>query len=240
MTQTTTAKMLFFCLHYKITGIYTMPTQQLVERYSTSRFNRIIGRNPEVQSKIYVNNAGFKQIGESQFYFSGTFNETQAISTPSDVNSHDELDFSKDDVLDLYPERLAHSPYAFQWLFSTPTIEEFGIDAEFIKSDQRHWFIKCSGCGRWQRMRFDIPRYADKHNIREIHKWGRHIRWYFGCNRCDKELDRRNGEWVVKKGANGHFAHGYHIPQTIVPVIDAETLKDKYKDAERKKNLKKF
>lgn len=237
MTQTTTGKLLYFTIREKITGIYTMPTQQQVEKYSTARFNKIISGSPEIRSKLTKNNAGYKEIGDSSVYFSGTFNEQQAISIPSDINLHDELDFSKEDIRDLYVERLSHSKWAFEWLFSTPTIPGFGIHSFWKKSDQRHWFVKCSGCGRRQRIRWDNHAI---NNVREIRRYGRHVRWYYGCNRCDKELDRRNGEWVVKKESKSNSLHGYHIPQTIVPVMSAATLKKKERDAKKKGRYKVF
>ncbi len=237
MTQTTTGKLLYFALHHPITGIFTMPTQEQVERYSTARFNRIIQASPKVKSAITNNNAGFKQIGNSQIYFSGTFNAQQAISVPADIRLHDELDFSKGDIVELYEERLAHSKWKITWLYSTPTIKKFGVHGQWLMSDQRHWFVKCSGCGRRQRIRWDIGHV--KHNVREEKKYGRHIRWYFGCSNCDKELDRREGIWVVKY-PNRTRMHGYAVPQTIVPMISADELKRKEEEARKHGRLKKF
>jgi hypothetical protein len=238
MTQTTTGKLLYFAMKHPITGIYTMPTQNQVERYSTSRFNKIISHSPVVKAALTTNNAGFKVIADSQIYFSGTFNEQQAISVPADIRIHDELDFSKDDIVDLYEERLAVSEWKISWMYSTPTILKFGVHALWLQSDQRHWFVKCSSCGRWQRIRYDIGH--EKHNMREIKRHGRHIRWFYGCTKCDTELDRRVGRWVTKKPSNSAKSHGYAVPQTIVPIISAEELKDKEEKARRKGQIKKF
>lgn len=237
LTQTTTGKLLYFAMKHKITAIYTMPTQQQVEKYSTARFNKIVSASPEILKNLTKNNASYKAIGDSSIYFSGTFNEQQAISIPSDINVHDELDFSKEDIRELYLERLAHSQWAFEWLFSTPTIPGFGIHSFWKQSDQRHWFVRCSGCGRWQRIRWDNHA---KHNVREVRKYGRHVRWYYGCTKCDKELDRRNGMWVVKRESKSQDLHGYHIPQTIVPVMSAATLKKKERVAKKKGRYKVF
>ncbi len=228
MTQAAVGKLLYFTSHEQVTVIYTFPTKTDVDEFATTRFDPIVKESTEIQGLLGIDNAGVKTIGDSKIMFRGTFLERQAISIPSDLNVHDEVDFSKDDIIDTYRPRLSVSPWKWIWLFSTPTIPNFGIHREWKHSDQRMRVFKCQYCNRWQTIRWD--KYSGPGHSNLIEKktpGGRHLRWYFGCFRCGKEIDRAYGqqEWVARKPLRNRI-HGYHIPQTIVPNIKAEDMKE--------------
>lgn len=240
MTQAAVGKLLFFTTHEQVTGIYTFPTKTDVDEFSSTRFTPIIRESPSVQALLSTDNASVKMLGDSKIFFKGSFLERQAISVPSDVNVHDEVDFSKDDIIDTYRPRLSVSPWKWIWLFSTPTIQGFGIHREWKRSDQRMWLVKCTRCNRWQTVRWDKYSGKGHSNIMEKRTPGnRHLRWYFGCFICSKELDRNRGMWVARK-PNKDRIHGYHIPQTIVPVIKADDMKEEEERALEKGRPKIF
>jgi len=62
-------------------------------------------QSSEHLSKVVTGGIELKQIGQSFVYFRGAWSERQAISVDSDFNIHDEVDFSKPDIIEIYQER---------------------------------------------------------------------------------------------------------------------------------------
>ena len=123
---------------------------------------------------------------------------------------YDEVDACKQDVVEQYSTRLQHSKLKWEHFFSHPSSVGTGIDKYWQKSDQKHWFIKCS-CGKEQYMEwpksFDIDR------------------GIYVCKYCGKELtdeQRRVGRWVAKY-KNREYS-GYWIPLFIAPWVSAKEI----------------
>lgn len=224
VTTSSFVKLLWFSDTHKVTSIYTFPTARDVLEFSSMRFKPMVTASSYILSRMEgVDNAATKQIGDSAIYFRGTKTETQALSVPADLLCHDELDFSNPLVKETYAPRLSVSPYKYTWEFSTPTIPKYGIDAMWRLSDKHYWLIKCI-CGKWQTVDYYENLYKRKG------------RYYFGCNRCAKELERRDGRWVAgypNLTKDGQGIRGYFMPQTICPVIDASFLVEAEKSAKR-------
>lgn len=222
-TTTTIAKALFYLDNQKRTGIYTFPTATEVRHFSAIRFKNMVRSSEYIQKRMKgIDNTEVKQIGESTLYFRGSQVEKQAISIPSDMNIHDELDFSNPEVKDIYSSRLASSKDQITWEFSTPTLPKYGISRVFEESDQRYWMCKCTRCNTWQTMRF--PQNMKKKRKRNS--------WYWGCWKCDKTINRRMGKWIAKyprRTRDGFGVRGYHIGQPSCPFISAQYVAKEYK-----------
>lgn len=236
VTTTTVHKALYFGDNKHVTMIYTFPTQDEVEKFSSVRFKPMIQESPYIRSRMAdVDNASVKKIGNSVIYFRGTFNTRQALSVPSDLNIHDELDFSDSGVRDIYTSRLS-SPDSLKmiWEFSTPTLPDTGIDASFKVSDQKHWLVKCVHCYKWQKVSF----------FKNIFRKKKRGRWYWGCKHCEKPLYRKRGTWVARypeRTEHGKGIRGYFIHSPIMPGVSAEYLKERYAKAKKTNNgMKKF
>ena len=139
----------------------------------------------------------------------------------SDLNVHDEADRSNMKVVDQYYSRLQHSKYKWQWIFSNPSVPEVGVDKLWNRSDQKHWFVECPSCKNKQ--------YLVMENIMKDSSG----QWYFGCKKCQTELDRSHGEWIArwrdktwhpKKNPQG--VNGYWISLLMAPWISANTIKE--------------
>ena len=224
ITQANIQKILFVADNNKIAVIYTFPTKTDVFNFSKARFSVIVRNSRYLQSRMRdYDNASTKQIGDSTIYFSGTFNDRQAISIPSDINVHDELDFSDQSVREVYSARLSVSKLAYQWDFSTPTLPGYGIDALYKDSDQHVWIVTCQHCRRKQQINFFK-------NISQSRTKG----YFFSCRKCNKEIDRRIGKWVAKNPKSPN--RGYFVPQTICHIISANVLMREYKQAPNRVN----
>lgn len=192
--------------------IYTMPTSDDAKQLVGGKVNRMINQNPilleYVKDKDSVEQ---KAVEGSLIHYKGTWVERASISTSSDLNIHDEEDRSKQEVVQQYASRLQHSKFKYEWHFSNPSVEGNGVSRYWARSDQKHWFIKCSGCAKEQYLSWPD-------NISQIKR-------AFVCKYCGVELsseDRRVGRWV-KKYKDKEFS-GYWISLLMAPWITADEI----------------
>lgn len=216
-------KLMFVVKKKNLDVIYTLPTDNDVQVMVGGKFNRIIANNPVLQS--YTNDKDTveqKKIGDGMAYFRGTFTKKAAISVTSDLNVHDEVDFSNMNVINDYESRLQHSKFKGQWMFGHPSTDNYGVDIYWKKSDQKHWFIKCPHCKKEHYMEWPKSVYyrEEQGAIKEAK---------YVCKYCQGELsddDRRIGRWV-KKYKDREWS-GYWIPLFIAPWVTAKTIVDYY------------
>lgn len=211
-------KSLWLAKYKKMDIIYTLPTQGDVYDFVGGKVNRIVAQNPIMQDFVKDRDTfEQKRVGENVIYYRGTFTSRAALMVSSDLNIHDELDRSKQDVVEQYASRLQHSKYQWEWNFSNPSAEGHGVSKSWERSDQKHWFIKCSKCSKRQYMSWpesfnmDIPAFICKH--------------------CHKELspeDRRVGGWIKK--FKDKPVSGYWIPLFIAPWVKAEKVRDLFNE----------
>lgn len=214
--------------------IYTFPTAKDVEDFSAMRFKPMILSNTELLAdmggKKGADAVGRKRIRNSSVIFRGTQKETQAISNPADLIINDELDFSAPDITEMFQSRIEHSKFKWWWRFSTPTIPGYGIDAEYKKSNQFRWLVKCIHCNKDQEVKW-------KRNI--LRKKIRGNRFSFwGCVKCGKELDRSYGQWIARYPKRDY--HGYYVPPTIAGWIQPKDIMRARKTYKKDKNFYNF
>lgn len=203
-------KVLWMVKYMGLDAIYTLPTVQDSRDFVAGKVNRIIQQNPVLQSFVVdKDTVDQKQVGDNFIYYRGTWTEKAAIMVSSDLNVYDEVDRSKQDVIDQYSSRLQHSKHKMQWWFSNPSVPGNGTDRQWDRSDQKHWFIKCEHCSKKQFL--DWPDNIDL------------VRQIFVCKYCKKELtDRRKGEWVQKYRSKD--ISGYWISLLMAPWISAKEI----------------
>lgn len=192
--------------------IYTLPTESDRNEFVSGKVNRIIAQNPILQDWTKDKDAvEQKKLGNNLIYYRGTWTQKSAIMIPSDLNIYDEVDASKQDVVEQYSTRLQHSKYKWEWYFSHPSATGSGVDRYWARSDQKHWFIRCPNCKKEHYLEF--PKSIDQ------------TKKVFVCKLCRAELsddDRRNGRWV--KRYPGREFSGYWIPLLICPWVSADEI----------------
>lgn len=202
--------------------IYTLPAASDVKDFVGSKVNRIINANPILME--YVKDRDTieqKRVGDNILYYRGTWTERAAIAVSADLNVFDEIDRSNFKVIEQYASRLQHSKFAWDWRFSNPSYEGVGTHKAWMNSDQRHWFITCSGCEQEQFLEWPV-------SIDEDRKC-------FQCKHCHKELtrdERRVGNWVSMGDPNAKY-RGYWISLLMCPWIKAEYILQKFKEMDR-------
>lgn len=197
-------------------AIYTLPTEDDRNAFVSGKVNRIIAQNPIMQQWTKDKDSiEQKQIGDNLINFRGTWTQKAAIMIPSDLNIYDEVDASKLSVIEQYSTRLQHSKYQWEWYFSHPSSENTGVHKFWLKSDQKHWFHKCSRCNAWNYLEWPASIVEGQYICRS-------------CKQPLREEDRRKGKWV-KKYKDKEFS-GYWIPLLIAPWVTAEKVMGYYAD----------
>jgi len=234
-TVTYLSKTLWMLMHYRPNGwiptaIYTFPTKTDVDEFSKARAKPMIEASPVLSEEIAdLDTASVKQ-GKSgwSLYFRGTYTDRAALSVPAGLLVHDELDRSRPDTLQMYSDRSRASTHPHVFVFSTPTIPQFGISREWERCDQREWVWRCDDCGKEQ-----VFAPMDK-----SHSWREHLDTdtkTFRCMFCQAPVSRqavRNGEWVAMQPEYSGIASGYHITGIMPELASAERLCSELEKAE--------
>lgn len=205
-------KTLYAVKHLKFNIIYTMPSDDDVKEFVSSKVNKIIQANYHEFKGMQTDNIERKELNDRFIFFKGTISKTAPISTTADVLVHDEVSRSDQKAIETYKSRTKASPYRGRWLFSNPTTERDELDLAWQKSDQKEWMVTCRTCELEQ-----ILTFPENINF-ETKK--------YQCFRCKGELtdnDRRKGRWVVQRESD---VSGYHISHLICPWIPAKDVID--------------
>jgi len=208
----------------KMDIIYTLPTDADVSVFVGGKVNRIIANNPCMMADVADKDSiEQKKVGNSMIYFRGTWTKKAAIMVTADRLSHDEKDSSKLDIINDYQARLQHSKFKQTHTFSHPDIPETGVHADFLDSDQKHWFVWCPHCGFHQFLSWNTenPKKMSIDLEREC----------FICKRCKgilSDYDRALGHWVAKYPERKRS--GYWVPLLIAPRVSAKEIIKRYRD----------
>ena len=204
----------FFVSHRrKLNCIHTLPTDDDVKAFASTKVNPIVQNNPAIKDMMIgdVDNVYRKQVGEAFLFWAGTKGQSKGIMITSDINVHDELDRSDLATVETYGSRLMHSLFKGEWVFSNPSRPKVGVDVPWQRSDKKQWHVRCSRCNERQPLDYFINVCKD--------------RKAYICRKCREVLrpeDRLIGEWVPE--FPGREWSGYHIGQLIAPWITADEI----------------
>lgn len=188
---------------------YILPTVEMVQKFVGSKVNRMSQQNPVIQSWMKDKDSiTQKQIDENYIFYLGAQTDRSAIMLSLDMLVADEYDKAPQDILEIYDSRLQHSKHGYKWVFSNPTIPNFGVDRFWEISDKKIWHIKHS-CGEIYPLDESCIDYQSE---------------IFRCQKCKKEINdenRRMGEWIAT--SEGKWS-GYWIPLWINPLVSASVI----------------
>jgi hypothetical protein len=217
------AQSIYHADQYGAIVLYTFPTAAQIGNFVSGRVNPVIENSMYInqligKSRYSKDDIGMKSIGGAFLYFRGSVDRNQIISINADMVVLDELDQMIQNSIDTIEKRLLSSAYQWKRKLSAPTYVDFGIDAEYAKSDMRQWFIKCPKCRKEQTLRFpqsfriDPPQdgyWCDKH-------------------KCDGKLNPTKGMWI--KTVPESDITGYHVVGMMNPRTNALKIIEKYND----------
>lgn len=210
------------CTQENMTIIYTFPSSSDAEKNCKTRIDPLIEGSPEVKRLINVNlnNSEVKQFGKNSFlFFKGTFSSTQALSTPADCVIHDEFDKSDTTQASVYISRLQHKTHKLRKVFSTPTIEKFGVSKEAETSRRMKHLATCKCCNH-----VFLPDYftdikvpgwdkpLEEITVRNIHtvKWQQAVLLCPKCGR-DPQLHHTRMQFVCENASENHEANTWYV-----------------------------
>lgn len=218
------------CTQDDFTTIYTFPSSSDAEKNGRTRIDPMIEGSPEVKRLVNaeMNNSEIKQFGRNSFlFFKGTRSATQALSTPANCVINDEYDASDITQASVYLSRLQNREHKLRKIFSTPTIDKYGVSKEAETAKRFRQIHKCDHCNH-----LFMPDYFQNvvvpgwtKTLEEITKKNIHeTRWreaYLACPKCGKDPkfhpDRM--EFVCENPNENHEAHAYYITPFSVPNI---------------------
>ena len=211
--------------------MYFFPTDTDVTDFSKGRAKPLIESNPYSIASCMedTDSVGIKKVAKAFIYFRGMKSRVAVKSVPADMVVFDELDEAPPESVDMARKRMSHSKFQYEIALSNPTIPNYGIDAEFQKSDQHYWLMKCPHCGEWNNV---VEQFPDC-----IQKGANGM--YISCRKCGLELDRNNGDWVPKYPSRTEV-RGYQYSQLIAPFIKINSLWSEYQAAIQKGRLQVF
>jgi hypothetical protein len=206
--------------------MYFFPTRTDVLEFSKSRVTPLVEDNPFLQKELRdTDAAGLKRIGDAHLYLRGMQSNIGMKSVPADMVVFDELDEATPDAKSLAKERLSHSDYRRLIELSNPSIPSYGIDEAYQESDQRHWTLKCSACGKWTAPEKAFPtKLGEEVQIIRLRDDGSAYR---ACPSCDAELDLALGEWLADYPSRP--IHGYRISQLFSSKVDPGEILREYR-----------
>ena len=202
-------KTIWLAYYKKMRIGYVLPTADMSQKFVGSKVNPIIQQNPILQTWMRDKDAiEQKQVGLGFIHYLGAQTPTAGIMLTMDMLILDEYDKAPQSILEVFNSRLQHSIYKWKWIFSNPTVPDFGVDKSWNMSDQKKWHIK-HNCGKIYVLDESCIDYQQEKFI---------------CPHCKGEIDdenRRMGEWI--KTAEGEWS-GYWIPLWVNPMISAKTI----------------
>ena len=98
-----------FCMQFPgIKVVYTFPTEFDMKMYVRDRFDDLIRESPMLKSALIGNpdSVSIKKFDKSSVIFRGRSTERAAISIPANRITHDESDFSDQDIMETFRSRL--------------------------------------------------------------------------------------------------------------------------------------
>lgn len=224
--------------------LYVLPTIDIRNLFVANRVDKLY-RQPHYAQQIAdakgdSNSRGLKHFGPNNgaIFFAGSNSETTFIEKPIDLVIGDEIDRFDQANYEKADDRMTASPYKLKYEASNPTVDKFGINARYLLSDQRQWFVKCDHCGRWQIQDWfkNVVRQTDDNRYLLLDTdWeqgcGRDI--YLMCRHCVKPLNRFDirGAWVPRR-PSVKDTHGYHIHQMMSSFVRIDRMYQRFNRAQ--------
>ena len=230
-------RVMWFLEHRQKSAMYLFPTHRTADRFRRGRFSVMVQRSPTFRSMVEATGApGHLRVGNAQFYCHGARSRAELMSVPVAYLTLDErdelyraagLEGTPWSAVDLARQRLAGQPDSWELSLSTPTIPGYGIAAEFAKSDQRIFLVRCPRCNQLT----DVTWPAAMLGID-----GQPYRARFACPLCRQPWSNDERRESIKQGkwsqlVNGQRATGYQLSQLLSPVAKAEKLVQQWQDA---------
>lgn len=194
--------------------------------FSTSRFDPALELSTHLQDLFSdVKNIGHKRAGSANLYIRGSRSRSQLKSVPVSLVILDEVDEMVEENIPLVFERMSGQIEKQCFLLSTPTIDNFGINAYFRQSTQDYYHFICPSCGKYTMLQYPecLIITAEDHTDKRVEDS------YLICKECNNKLPHETkpewlstGKWVSTY--SDRIIKGYQISQLYSNTIKPKDL----------------
>lgn len=223
---------------------FVVPKFEARTTYVQNRINRVVQNVPEYKRIIgggFFDSVALKSFGKGTVKYVGSNVLADFKEYPADVIVVEEVDQCNKENVEYALDRIRASPYQLKRYLGNPRGKNKGINAFFLRSDQREWEVPCKKCGEyneldWFKTVVDIVQDREG-NILDYHL--RDKEWFEGCNRdircicpkCGGELERasQDGKWVPRNPNSP--IEGYHISMLCSLINSVAGMWDRFKRA---------
>lgn len=208
--------------------LMVQPSIEMVRRNTATRIDPLIETSPVLRERVSLarskdsgNSTSRKKFPGGMLVMTGANSAVGLRSIPARYLFLDEVDgYPLDADGEGDPVALAvQRTVTFRgrrkiFLVSTPTLKGFSrIEAAYLESDQRRYFVPCLHCGEFQTIEWAQIRWPE----------GRRDQAFFACSHCGGVMEEHQkprlmsaGEWRATAKGDGRTA-GFHLSSLYSP-----------------------
>lgn len=212
----------FVYAEYGYSVLYVLPKFGLRNRFVQNRVDPVWQMVPEYrqlrdEAVGDADNLGLKHFGKGTINFVGSNSSSEFIEFPADVVMIDELNQCDVGNISMAFDRLDASDLKHKIWVGNPSHPEWGISAEYEKSDKKEWMIKCESCNKYQSLQWigNVVRQEGENIFNLLDTtWDANNDGDISvlCISCGKPFNRlTEGAWIKQNPQS--LISGYHISQ---------------------------
>lgn len=212
--------------------LYILPTEIIRTRFVSARFNKTIEYSNIYNNQTVFNSINLKSFGQGIINFIGSNAMSGFCEFVAMVVIKDEVDYSNQLNLAMSSERQSAQEVKIEIQVGNPTVEDYGIDYEYSKSDKKKWIIQCD-CGN--RLEPDFFKHVVEKSdndyilLDRAYERGMKRDIYAICDKCHKPFNRFvDGEWV--KENNYSDISGYYISKMFSTKVKIKELVNRFEE----------
>ncbi|MCU0919158.1 MAG: phage terminase large subunit family protein [Burkholderiaceae bacterium] len=217
------------------------PTLSDSKDHSRERFMPTVRRMPEIAARLSKPSSRDESAtwqtkslaGGATLFFAGANSARSLASKPLGLVCCDEIDGYPMDVdgegdpLTLVGERMSNYSDRKLLLCSTPTLRDFSrIEAEYLASDRRRYFVPCPHCGEFQHLEWGADKDYGIKWLKSEDGSARPETAVYVCRHCGASIEEHHktgmleeGEWRAENpGAQMGAVAGFHLNKLYSPV----------------------
>ena len=168
-------KALYRCCRLRLVGGYYITNANFVRKFVSSTVDPVIDKDPLIaqfvvegdpyadlsewarKRKKGADTTQLKRFGDIPLWFLGVQTYQDVSSVDMDHIGLDEFDELDEALAEDIPDRIMHSDYKRRSVFCKPSVPDFGINAEYLASDQKRFMLRCANCGKWTNLEDAFP-----------------------------------------------------------------------------------
>jgi hypothetical protein len=215
--------------------LYVLPSDDDAGIFAASRFDPAIETSKHLAALFTdVKNTRHKRAGGANLFIRGSRSKSKLKSIPVSRVAIDEKDEMVQNNIPLIFERQSGQIEKQTWQISTPTIQNYGINADFLISTQEQFYFKCPKCGK-----SICLRYPENVIIEGEHETDPNVsKSRYICNLCSAPIVDCNtsptekasllalGQWVAE--TSNTSIRGFYINQLYSPTISPKEIAISY------------